>query len=410
MAGRSIQTRHSVREWCVRGLSAAAVAGLGYFGVAESLASGLRRGDAQRAYAWAPWDGRLSAALAQTINGPDAAPTTRARADQLARTALRQDPTAVVAAATLGINTHIRGDSRGAQRLINYAQTLSRRDLASQIWLIENSVANGDVSQALRHYDIALRTSPKSMELLFPILAGALAEPDVRRALTRTLATRPPWSALFVEYVSANGPDPRATAMLFRDADRAGYSVSGLSRMLLTDTLASRGLFGDAWSLYASFRRDADRRSSRDPAFLAELSNPTVFDWRPVNDAGISASLPRGALEFAVPSSVGGTLAEQTQLLPPGDYRIEGRSNGIDQAQGSSPYWRLTCNDGREIGRVEVPNSASASGAFSGRFIVPAGCLAQTLALVAKPSEAVSGVTGRIENVRLFPARGENGR
>ncbi len=405
MMRRRIRARRSVGEWGVRGISALAVASLGYVGVVQSLAYGLRGSNAERAHALAPWDGRISAALAQRLSRPEAASATRAQASSLASAALRQDPTAVVAASTLAINVQILGDVRRAERLANYAEFLSRRDLATQILLIENAVTRNDVAGALRHYDIALRATSKSTGILFPVLAGAIADPEIRPALTRTLAKRPPWSALFLEYASANSPDPRATSLLFGDLVRAGYPISEMSRTLLIDTLASRGFFDDAWSLYVSFRRGADRQSSRDPELTADLVHPTVFDWRAVTDGGISASLQRGMLDFAAPSSVGGTLAEQVQLLAPGQYRLEGHSIGIDQTPGSSPYWQLRCRDGRELGRVDVPNSASANGKFVGQFTVPTGCSTQILAMIAKPSDAVSGISGQVDRVRLSPVR-----
>lgn len=405
MTRRRTRARRSVGEWGVRGIFALAVASVGYVGVVQSLAYGLRGTNAKRAHDLAPWDGRISAALAQTLSGPDATSSMRAEASRLARVALRQDATAVAAASTLAINDQILGDARGADRIAAYAEALSRRDLATQILLIENAVSRSDVAGALRHYDIALRATSRSTGILFPVLAGSIADPQVRPALARILAKRPPWAALFLEYASANSPDPRATAWLFGDLVRAGYPISEVSQTLLIDTLASRGLFDDAWSFYVSFRQGADRQSSRDPGLIADLVHPTVFDWRAVTEGGISASLQRGMLDFAAPSSVGGTLAEQVQLLAPGRYSIKGHSIGIDQSAGSSPYWQLRCRDGRELGRIDVPNSSAANGKFAGQFTVPTGCPVQILALIAKPSDAISGISGQIDRVRLSPLR-----
>jgi hypothetical protein len=173
--------------------------------------------------------------------------------------------------------------------------------------------------------------------------------------------------------------------------------------------LASRNLTDAAWSYYASVRPAADRRASRDFDFTADLTSPTPFDWTPVNDAGVTTSIQRdgkgGVFDFAASPSVGGPLLQQTQMLPPGEYRLLGRSIGIEQPERSRPYWALNCHDGRELGRVEMPNSAQANGVFGGRFSVPAGCPVQTLLLVARPSDSVSGVAGQIDQVRLYPDR-----
>ena len=95
---------------------------------------------------------------------------------------------------------------------------------------------------------------------------------------------------------------------------------------------------------------------------------------------------------------------QQTQLLPPGSYRISGRSRGIDQAERSRPYWVLLCQDGRELGRVEVPNSDVANGEFAGRISVPGDCAVQTLSLIARASDDIAGVSGQIERAMLVPA------
>lgn len=408
MTGQVRDRRRSVSEWISRGSLAIIFAALGYVGVAESLAYGIRSRDPKLAHAVAPWDGRISAALAQSFSGPSATAAMRTQANQLARLALAQDPTAVTAASTLALNIQMRGADRDAQRLMAYAQYVSRRDVASQIWLIENAVAGGDIRGALRHYDIALRTSPSTSSLLFPILTAAIADPAIRSALVTTVGNRPPWATLFLEYAAASTADLRPTALLLRDLKQKGYPVSELTQALLTDTLASRGLFDDAWASYALYRRGADRDSSRDGAFTAELANPTIFDWRPSSTAGGRVALQRGMLDFSAPATVGGALIEQAQMLTPGRYRLVGHSIGVDQPPRSAPYWQLRCQNGWALGRVEMPNSAVANGNFQGTFIVPADCPVQTLALIAAPSDVVSGLTGQLDHVRLARSQSDN--
>lgn len=97
-------------------------------------------------------------------------------------------------------------------------------------------------------------------------------------------------------------------------------------------------------------------------------------------------------------------MLQQSQLLPPGRYRLTGHSTAIEQVDTALPYWALSCQGGRELGRVEVPNSSVAGGVFSGTFNVPAGCPVQTLVLVARPSDAVSGLSGAFDRVELMPA------
>src|SRR3546814_18949884 len=70
----------------------------------------------------------------------------------------------------------------------------------------------------------------------------------------------------------------------------------------------------------------------------------------------------------------GGPLLQQLQILPPGDYMLEGHSFGIEQPKRSRPYWILRCQAGGEIARVDVPNPSQAGGRFQGTVSIPANC------------------------------------
>lgn len=390
-------------EWICRGSLASLLTLLGATSVAATLGFVIKGTAPDIAHRLAPWDGRITAEMAWKRVAEHPSPQPDAKIDLIARQAVLQDPTAVIAIATLGIQRQLAGEQASARRLFAYSQRLSRRNLQTQLWAIEDAVARNDIDEALRHYDIALRTSPKGVDLLFPILVSAIGDGPIRSALARTLVQRPPWGGLFVEYASANGPDPRAAALLFSDLNRMGYPVTELARELLVDRLASQGLYEDAWRYYASFRPNVRADRSRDADFSANLTQPNIFDWRSVATDGLTASIEPGLVDIAAPSTTGGTLLRQVQMLPPGDYGLSGHSVGIDQPDESLPYWTLTCRDGRELGQVPVSNSAGAGRNFAGHFNVPAGCTVQTLALVARPSYRVGGMTGRISHVQLKP-------
>ncbi len=400
--------RRTPAGWAVRIAIAVIVAVLGVVAVSVSMAAAVRGRDPAQAHRLAPSDGRFTALLASTLSNGQASTADRRRADDLARTALRQDPTTVQAASALGINAQLRGDTQGARRLFAYAQRLSRRDLTTQLWAIEDAVARSDVTGALRHYDIALRTSRSAPELLFPVLASATEEASVRDALIKTLARKPGWGTAFAEYAAGNGP-PHATAQLFSGLQRIGVSVPPYGQTAVVSRLLAADDLKTAWSYYASLRKGADRRFSRDPSFTAALESPTAFDWTPLNEGGVVTSLQRGngndggTFQFSAPTSIGGPLLQQLQFLPPGTYRLEGRASDIEPATESLPYWQLNCGYGRELGRIEIRVSAQGKSTFSGDYQVPADCPMQLLVLVARPSDAIGGSAGQIDYVRLRP-------
>lgn len=319
----------------------------------------------------------------------------------------------MIAVATLGLQAQMRGDTRQARRIFDYAQKLSRRNLATQLWVIEDAVARGDIALALRHYDIALRTSSGAPDLLFPVLGGAIGQPEVRRNMIALLRQRPLWAGDFVGFVAAGGIDPKAVAAVLQGLRGSGVSVTAEAVAFLINRLLDAGAIGDAWQYYAATRGVSDRRMSRDPDFEANLSTPSVFDWTPISEPGIVTSFQRGPsgglFDFSTSSGTGGVVLQQMQLLTPGTYRLEGRSTGIEQPTALLPYWVLSCRGGSEIGRVTVPNSMQAGGRFSGAVTVPASCPVQVLALMVRSSPSVEGVTGQIEIMRLTPAAASDG-
>src|SRR4051812_41959266 len=209
--------RRGPLKFAVQVILALLAVALGCCSVAFSIAQAIWKNDSLLASRLAPFDGRITANLAASLSMPNVPAAERRRADELARKALRQDPTAVVAASMLGLNAQFRGDTAAARRLFGYAEGLSRRNLVTQLWGIEDAVGRNDIPAALRHYDIALRTSSRASEVLFPILASATSDHQIRRALTGTLTLRPLWANAFLDYLAANAPDPLSVTALFME-------------------------------------------------------------------------------------------------------------------------------------------------------------------------------------------------
>lgn len=409
MKDKPSRQRPPSREWSVRLVLAGVVGWIGYFSVIQSLALTLPDSRIEEAYALAPNNGRIAGRLSQALYRPDASEADRTRAVTLARNALRHDPTAVEAVATLATDALARGDQEGGERLLAYSQRLSRRDLRTQLMAIELAVAQDDISGALRHYDIALRTKKNVSELLFPVLTSALSDPLIRAELVKTLVGQPIWGTKFIYHTARNEPDPAASAAFFRALQAARVPVPEAAGVSLINQLLAAKLFDEAWAYYAVTHPGGDPRQSRDPAFKTLLEARSAFDWVAVNGLGVStAILPdatNGLFDFTVSMGNGGPLLQQLQMLPPGDYVLEGRSVGINQPARSRPYWALRCQTGGEVGRVELPNSSQANGRFRGSLRVPADCPVQMLTLVARSSDDIGGVSGQIDRIQIRPAR-----
>lgn len=410
MSTRREQLRRSKVELGTRYLLAAGLTVAGLLASMGSLAQVLRSGNPERALMLAPGNARVIATLAyRRATDPKISSVGRRGVDQLSKAALLKDPTAVTAVAALGIDAQSRGRVIEARRLFAYAQRLSRREIVTQLWAIEDAVARSDIPAALRQYDIALRTSRTISDVLFPVLSKAITDPVITKDLARTLAAKPAWRDSLINYLGAQGADPDATVKLFMMLQQMAVPVSGMAQGAVINALMQKGQLDSAWSYYAAVRQGADRRRSRDPNFSAGLQSPTPLDWGLVDIAGGSTSIQRGGsgnvFDFSLAPSVGGALLQQVQMLPSGNYRLTGHSANLDQPQDSLPYWMLSCRDSRELGTVKMVNSGQANGVFTGQFSVPAGCPVQVLTLMAPPSTSTSGASGQIDHVQLFPLR-----
>lgn len=411
MARRAIWARRSRIEWSIRIALAVIAVVIGYDSVTRSLAFTVRKQNPALAHALAPGDGQIAAEYAVKIaSNPKATPEERQRADDLATLALRQDPSAVAAVRSLGVNRQVDGNLVSARRLFGYAERLSRRDLQVQIWAVGDAAVRGDVVGALTHADIALRTARTAPDVLFPILSAAIVDPAVRRGLVDVLSRSPAWGEAFLNDVARRKADPRSVVALLSASHRRSIAVPAEADAAIINNLVAAGAYKEAWEYYALIRPQSDRRRSRDPRFSATLATPSLLDWTLFNDGNVTSSIQRtdegNVLEFVAPPSVGGPILRQMQLLPPGEYRLSGYSDGIEQTASSLPYWTLTCYpEGRELGRVDVPNSAQAAGAFGGTFRIPADCAVQSLMLVARPSGTMLGLTGQLKSVELVPAK-----
>lgn len=399
------QPARSPREWAVRGSLAALALVLGYVSTTEALGYTLLRTNSERAYALSPGDGRIAGLVALRIaSNSDASRADRHRADTLARQALVAEPLAVTAMTALGIDMQIAGNTTTARRLFVHSDAVSRREFGTRLWLIEDAVARGDVSGALHHYDIALRTEKSAADLLFPILSNAIRDPAVAGALADTMAAKPAWASSFLLNLPTSGATPQTTASFFRQLMYRGIHIPPQAQAGAVTALFASGAFDEAWALYKIIQPGVVRTASRNSDFRKQPEAASPFDWKITPDssemtASILNSAEGGVLDFSAPATIGGTIAEQAQVLPPGRYRLAGTARGLSGNAASVPYWQVTCVNGQELGRVLIIVGADGKSTFEGRIEVPSTCRAQILRLVIRPD--ADGVMGQITRAGL---------
>lgn len=378
--------------------------------VTAAVATVLARTNPAIAHQIAPWNGRIASeyALESFTRKPEVAASSRPA--MLAKQALRADATAVDGLIVLAFQAQLRGDQPMSDAIFATAARLSRRELRTHVWTIEKAVQRGDIEGALQGYDLALRTSREASNLLYPVLARAIAEPKVRSALVFVLQQRPPWAPSFLEYAAEIRAAPAAARQLFEQAEAVEVPVTDKARAALVDALAADGRSGEAWNYFRRYRSQADARRSRDPRFDRADEHPSVFDWKLAQSEGVVAELlpDRGGnvVDIRSVQGAGGVAVSQLQVLPPGRYLFRGEASGTPVTPASRPYWQLRCTDGPILGTAEIVMLEEGPAAFRGQFTVPQRCDAQSLELVLKPSAAIDGVALQLHRAELVSVSG----
>jgi len=366
---------------------------LGWIAQASTISTvlGSRRLETPLSW-WPAGSAGLAAAAANQLSVVPQSPASLGDAQTLAIRALERDPTNVIAARTLGLVYARRGDHAASDRLLHYAEALSRRDLATQLWFIEDRVQRNDINGALTHYDRALRTSPRARDVLLPILVQAAADPAISPPLTRLIAQRPPWWSYFLDRLIADGDSPAALtrtvlALRLDPADPAERDDLGRALRRMVDI----GAFDAARALDARLgrRRPAAGEFIRNGGF-EENDGFGPFDWRLTNQPDL-AGVRRGqagrvALLLISSNGRSGNVAGQLTMMPPGRYQIGMRAGAIAGEAIARPNVRIVCaNDAREVlldGRLAPAPAGGQAVAFG--FEVPAArCPAQWVYLQA---------------------------
>ena len=354
--------------------------------------------DPERAYALDPYNARIAGNWGlkqQSGNAPDS----RKRARQIALAAFNADPTEVSSLVILGLDAQLAGHVEQARRLFGLSERLSRRDLVTQLWFIEDEVSKDNILGALRHYDIALRTKRDASGILFPVLASAASDSTVRSAIVRMLAAEPIWTQDFLIYAAQSAPDVGAAARLIVAAERGKVAISDGVRAIIGDRLIRKNDFAAAWSVYTAEGARPSEQLVRDPEFRRPLSLPSAFDWRLANEVGISTSVADGGgLEFSVAGGSGGRIARQLLMLPKGRYVFTSVGK-VEVSQDREPYWTMTCAQGSMLFRAAIGGQGNDS------FVVGPNCQAQWLDLHSPTNDNAVELTGNVTSISVTPDR-----
>ena len=355
-----------------------------------------------------PGNGEVAIAAAARLAGSHSG-TRNPRVRRLVAVALARgvaDPAAIeFRALEAGTDRDIRREAA----LFHLSDAISRRSLATRLWLIQDAVQRGDAGSALADFDIALRTSTDAPAVLFPILAGATGDPTLSAPLARLFDKPSDWRAAFFHYalteVQVDGGLVHVMPLM---RDKAWLVASGAADELVGNLVADER-FADARRIYDLFSRDREPgQLVRDGAF-ADPHAAFPFGWQftQKGEIGAERSLVRGrpTLTYQALSGGDGVVASQLLMLSPGRYRLSVRAASTATDRDAPPYWTTTCagREGRQVALLDAPVDANRATATD--FVVPADCPAQWLVLALRGSDKSGGQSGALAAVSVTPAR-----
>ncbi|HEV7660392.1 MAG TPA: hypothetical protein VGO55_11155 [Allosphingosinicella sp.] len=390
------------------------VVAAGWLSVGVSGSNILRLERPDRALSFQPADARARAKaseqiflLAQGRPPQRPRPLTEpelAAMEQLARDALRRDPTVVMAWRMLGVAAAARNQAARAARMFHFAGTLSKRDLPTQLYLIEERVQQNDIGGALRQYDATLRTSGASHEILLPILVSAIGNDGIVEPLAALLNSGPPWRRAFMERLAAGTPDPAGLVQLIQLTHGSASPEEKAQIATAMQAMINRRQFAPAMRVYQLLAA-ADSRGSqllRNGGF--DRPNPyPPLDWQLLSGVDVGGEQQSDRLRIHAASGSGGLAARQLLLLAPGNYEISADAGATDDARAARVTWTVQCG-GNDQGIMLLEQDLPAlSGRIRARasFSVPAGCGAQWLRLNIRPDFDPGGVAAWIDSFAL---------
>lgn len=344
--------------------------------------------DPQTALKWWPWSADAQAMAASELLDGEPTPVTLAKARTLAVSALDRKPTSVIASRILGLVYSIGGSKAGSARMFDYAERLSRRDVPTQLWLIEASVERGDIDGALRHYDRAMRVSPEIWPVIGPILAKAADDGQVARKLGRLMAGRPVWwpdifRRLTTTANVAGSFETVVREMKFDLNNRLDVEYVGFA----FERLANLGAADAAFAIYADLSGKSHRSSAIRAGDFERVGNVRPFDWQLSDTADHFAVVEHrqastGNALSIFTNGTAGRVASQLLTLPTGRYSFSGRVGDVAEDMLSPPTLTMVCAGPQPVvlTTFSLPRTKGGVATFNEPFDVPpSDCAGQWL-------------------------------
>jgi len=313
----------------------------------NAVKSYLREADPKAAYSADPSDGlaAVNAFANELKKNPQFIISSR-DADA-ARAALVSRPLNASLLSFYGLRADSIGKPGLASALMASADTVSRRDAFSQLWMIEQKSGADDVKGAVSHYNALLSVHPAMQATLLPVLVSALAYPEVRDAIRPYLNPETRWSAPFLDLATQRAEVSQYRELVEPIASRLRGDEYAVSNTRIIYRTLQSGLAGDAWKLFSLFAPNVDIGAFRAFAPSGANLDPKwqLLSWTLGQSDDISASVDvDGTIDVAVAPTARGLIASRdVALISSSTYVLGHRSMYEPGSPRASLRWSVYC-------------------------------------------------------------------
>lgn len=296
--------------------------------------------------------------LASSISALNEKPGYESRSliQSLSEKAFLNEPFAISSIRNLALESQYQDKKENARKLMRKASELTRRDLVTNIWLIEDYAQLNDTVSSLRYYDQSLRISDEAQDLLIPNLQAGLRSPELINPMFDLLSKRPSWA---LEFWGEIGRIPSAVVNASKLRRKLGsdYENPTVTDQFLITSLLRENHFEEAERLYFSLigkSKDSGSGIVRNSGFSV-LPKFSPFEWQlffgDQHEAGIEAD--KGVLNVSTFADGGGIVAKQLIKLDDGNYIVKADQPEYQPENSDALYLELYCAE-RKNGKLNA--------------------------------------------------------
>lgn len=325
----------------------------------------------------------------------------------LSKAALQKEPLAASAIRNLALAFDQEGRDQAARDAMFLSLNITRRDLATQFWLIQYFGKKNDLTRVLRHVDQSLRTKEAAWTRLIPALHIAMVNAELVDPMIAMLKTRPPWQQQFWTGIEGHPASLENLADVLIGLRRSDAKIDPFIPQAVINQLGYEGRFAKAQEVYRlvygrnNFSPKGQYVNNSD--FKIDRGR-TVFDWATNNSADIEAYIDstEGALFISANGELEAVAAIQTIRLQAGKYRFS--SQLAEESKNSTDVLSvdLVCAEKKYAQTRPVFQAKLTDKMVAGDFTVSqGGCNFFNIRVLVLPSEVRSNRTLAISNISI---------